>query len=226
VNEMYQFFENEVVRNEYSTIPYTWIRSEKRNKSICIMLPGLGYTTQRPLFHYATGVCLNNNIDVLHINYNFVKNEQFRKLTNPEQDQWMFDDVKAVVDAVLKESSYEQCLLVSKSIGTVPMAMEWTQRDFLRNTVGIWLTPLIKEDRVYEALLKTDLPSLCVIGDEDHHFIEERLEAFKNNPLVSTVVIPKADHSLEVSKDTLASIEAMKEIIEHLQAFIEKHKIS
>ena len=223
---MYQFFEDVVVRNEYSTIPYTWIRSEKSNKSICIMLPGLGYTTQRPLFHYATGVCLNNKVDVLHINYNFGKNEQFRKLTKLEQDQWMYDDVKAVVDVVLKDASYDQCLVVSKSIGTVPMAMEWTQKDFLQNTVGIWLTPLIKEERVYEALLETDLPSLCVIGDEDHHFIEERLEAFKNNPLVSTVVIPKADHSLEISKDTSASIEAMKVIIEQLQAFIEKHKIS
>ncbi|MDR6125117.1 hypothetical protein QFZ87_004714 [Bacillus sp. SLBN-46] len=222
---MYQFFEDEVVRNEYSTVPYTWIRSEKRNKSICIMFPGLGYTTQRPLFHYATGVCLNNNIDVLHINYNFVKNEQFRKLTKAEQEQWMYEDVKAVVEAVLKDTYYEQCILLSKSIGTIPMAMEWTGGTFLLNSVGIWLTPLLKEDRVYQALLETELPSLCVIGDEDHHFIEERLASFENNPLVSTVVIQKADHGLEIQGNTLVSIEAMKEIMEQVEVFIKKNKV-
>lgn len=221
---MYKFFEDVVVRNEHSTIPYTWIRSEKPNKTICIMLPGLGYSTQRPLFHYATGVCLNNNVDVLNINYNFVKNEKFRVLPKEEQEQWMYEDVKTVVETAVKDPGYEQCILLSKSIGTIPMAREWTEETFLQNSVGIWLTPLLKEDRVYQALVETELPSLCVIGDEDHHFIEERLSAVENNPLVSTVVIPKADHGLEVQGNTLASIEAMKEIMVHVEAFIKKNK--
>ncbi|MEO2077075.1 MAG: hypothetical protein ABGX20_17035 [Bacillus sp. (in: firmicutes)] len=222
---MYKFFEDAVVRNEYSTIPYTWIRSEQPNKTICIMLPGLGYSTQRPLFHYATGVCLNNNVDVLNINYNFVKNEKFRVLPKEEQEQWMYEDVKAVVETAVKDAGYEQSILLSKSIGTIPMAMEWTEETFLQNSVGIWLTPLLKEDRVYHALVETELPSLCVIGDEDHHFIKERLAAVENNPLVSTVVIPKAEHGLEIQGNTSASIEAMKEIMLHVEAFIKKNKV-
>ncbi|MDQ1147636.1 hypothetical protein QE429_004463 [Bacillus sp. SORGH_AS 510] len=222
---MYKFFEDVVIRNEHSTIPYTWICSEKPNKTICIMLPGLGYSTQRPLFHYATGVCLNNNVDVLNINYNFVKNEKFRELTKVEREQWMYEDVKVVVETAVKDAGYEQCILLSKSIGTIPMAMEWTQETFLQNSVGIWLTPLLKEDRVYQALVETKLPSLCVIGDEDHHFIEGRLTALENNPLVSTVVIPKADHGLEIQENTSATIEAMKEIMLHVEAFIKKNKV-
>lgn len=223
--EMFQFIENQVIRNENSTIPYTWIRSEQPSKSICIMLPGLGYTTQRPLFHYATGICLHNQVDVLHINYNFVKNQQFRELPKEYQEQLMYEDVKAVVEAVLNDAGYEQCILLSKSIGTIPMAMEWTQGTFLQNSVGVWLTPLIKENQVYQALLETELPSLYVIGDEDHHFVEERLTVLEKNPLISAVVIPKADHSLEINHDTSASIEAMKEIMEHVEAFIMKNKI-
>ncbi|MBI0578714.1 hypothetical protein IEC97_15225 [Neobacillus cucumis] len=101
---MYRIFENKVVRNQYSTIPYTWIRGKESSNKICIMLPGLGYSTQRPLFHYATGLFLNQQIDVLHINYQFAKNEQFKKLTDYEKEKWMYDDVRAVVDNVLKDS--------------------------------------------------------------------------------------------------------------------------
>jgi hypothetical protein len=177
-------------------------------------------STQRPLFHYATGICLNENVDVLHINYNFTKNDYFEKLTKPEQEWWMYDDVKAVVDVVLKNTVYKQCFYLSKSIGTIPMAMEWTQKNLVHNAFGIWLTPLLNEDKVYSALLNTELPSLCVIGNQDHHFNGERLSSLKNNHLVSTVVIPKADHSLEIKGDILATIEAVKEVIFGMQEFI------
>ncbi|WP_312472062.1 alpha/beta family hydrolase [Neobacillus sp.] len=221
---MYQLTEGQVERNEYSTIPFKWIRSEQPNNSICIMLPGLGYTTKRPLFHYATGVCLNNKIDVLHVNYEFAKNEHFKKLSETEQENWMYEDVKAVVREVVKDINYEQCFLLSKSIGTIPMAMEWTEKNFIHNSVGIWLTPLIKNENVYQALLKTELPSLCIIGDQDNHFIEDRIYSIKNNECVSTVVIPNADHSLEIKEDILASIDAAKEVITAIQDFIIKNK--
>jgi pimeloyl-ACP methyl ester carboxylesterase len=222
---MYQFKEGQVLRNGYSTIPYTWIRSEKRNQAICIMLPGLGYTTQRPLFHYATGMCLEQNVDVLHINYNFAKNEKFKKTSEAEQNQWMYEDVKAVVEDVLKGTDYNQCFLLSKSIGTIPMAVQWTQKNYLHNMIGIWLTPLLKDENVYQALLNTDQPSLCVIGDQDHHFIEKRVHSLKNNQLVSTVVIPNANHSLEIDGNLAGTLDAVKVVMESVQAFMVRHKI-
>ena len=165
---------------------------------------------------------MNHNIDVLHINYYFAKNEQFKMLSKEEQDQWMYEDVKEVVEEVLKDTVYEQSFLFSKSIGTIPMAMEWAQKNFIKHAIGVWLTPLLKDDHVYQALLHTDRPSLCVIGDQDHHFIEERISSLKNNHLVSTVVIPHADHALEIKGDTLASIEALKEVTERVQEFMIK----
>lgn len=222
---MYQITEGQIERNQYSTIPYTWIHKE-HNKAICIMLPGLGYTTQRPLFHYATGLCLDQNVDVIHVNYTFAKNEQFRKLNEAEQIQWMYEDVKAVVEEVLKGAHYEQCFFLSKSIGTIPMAMEWTQQNYIHKAVGIWLTPILKEDMVYQALVTTDQPSLCVIGDHDHHYIEERVFSLKNNKHVDTLVIPNANHGLEIDGDMQGTLDSLKIVMVHLQEFINKHKIS
>jgi hypothetical protein len=218
---MYEIIEKQVVRNEHSTIPYTWIRSKSPNKSICIMLPGLGYSTQRPLFHYATSMSIEGNMDVLHINYHFNKNEHFAALSRAEQDAWMYEDVKVVVDEVLKESEYEQQIWLSKSIGTIPMAFEWRQKNFIHHSVGVWLTPLLKDDNVCHSILNTELPSLCVIGDQDPHYIKERLSLLEKNELVRVVVIPNADHSMEIKGDIGATIDSMKEIINNMQDFIE-----
>lgn len=184
------------------------------------MLPGLGYTTQQPLFHYATGLFLNHQIDVLHINYQFAKNEQFKKLTDTEQEQSMYDDVLAVLDKVLKASKYKQFFVLGKSIGTIPMAKEWVEKRVSGNTFGIWLTPLVKRDAVYEAMMNTDSPSLCVIGDQDRHYDKERISSLKNNSLVSTYIIPQANHSLEITGDLFASIEALKEVMKQVEDFL------
>jgi hypothetical protein len=225
VNKMYQFKEGQVVRNEISTIPYTWIHTEQLNKSICIMLPGLGYTTQRPLLHYATSMCFDQNVDILHVNYQFNKNEHFLTCSKDEQVYWMYEDVKAVVEEILKGTTYQQCFLLSKSIGTIPMAIESTHKNFIRNPFGVWLTPLLKEENVYETLLKTEFASLCIIGNQDHHFIEERVTALNNNPQITTLIIPGADHSLEIQGDVSASIDAIKIIMESIQEFIISHKL-
>jgi hypothetical protein len=220
---MYELIENEVLRNEYSTIPYLWIRGKKPNKRICIMLPGLGYTTQQPLFHYATNLFADNGVDILHINYHFVKNKHFAMLSKIEQEQWMYDDVQAVVNEVLVNTNYEQCFLLSKSIGSIPMATEWKHSNFIQNPVGIWLTPLLKEDLVFDTLLKTDIPSICVIGDQDQHYVEERISFLENNSLISMLVIPNANHSLEVNGDILATIDAMKITMTRINEFINKN---
>ncbi|GHI00814.1 alpha/beta family hydrolase [Neobacillus kokaensis] len=219
---MVQFINGQIERNEYSTIPYTWICGEQPNNSICIMLPGLGYTTQRPLFHYSTNVCVNNRLDILHINYQYSQNEFFKKLSGPEQDQWMYEDVTTAVREVLKENEYEKCFLLSKSLGSIPAAKEWKHRNLENTSSGIWLTPLLKDDNVFQAILNSDLPSLVVIGDKDPHYIEDRVDKLKQNQLVTIVVIPNADHSLEIKGDITATIDAIKEGNLKIQEFIQR----
>ena len=90
----------------FQRIPYTWVRNEIPSKSDL-------YHAARPLAiqpsgrfsSYATSMCLNRcpNVDILHINYNYVKNEHFAKLSNEEQEfRWMYEDVKAVVEETPK----------------------------------------------------------------------------------------------------------------------------
>ncbi|MBW8351554.1 hypothetical protein K0H71_19230 [Bacillus sp. IITD106] len=223
---MYEFNEGKIARNEDSTINYTWICGKEKNNSICIMLPGLGYTNQRPLFHYATSVCMNENVDVFHINYNYLENEAFKKMQHDEQDQWIYEDVKSVVGTVLKDIKYETYFILSKSIGTIPMAYEWNEKNFIsgQNTYGIWLTPLIKDEFVYNALSKTVIPSLYVIGTDDPHYSEELIASINENSAVTGLVIPNADHGLEVKGDTRTSINIVKDVMISIEKFIREYK--
>ncbi|MBT2736087.1 alpha/beta family hydrolase [Bacillus sp. ISL-7] len=219
---MTNFIEGKTVRNEHSSIPYLWIRQDQQSDGLCIMLPGLGYTTQAPLFYYATGVFVNNNMDVLRINYDYRKKEYFSKLSGKEQDDWMYEDVKAVIQDVLKETQYEQYYIVNKSLGSIPMAYERTQNELLRSSYGIWLTPLLKDETVYNALLSENLPALCIIGDKDPHFFEDRIQAIKSNNQIHTVIIPNANHSLEINEDVYTSIQIVNQIMNEIQSFINK----
>lgn len=105
------------------------------------------------------------------------------------------------------------------------MAMEWKAENFSKITFGIWLTPLIKNDNVYQALLKTEKPSLCIIGDDDHHFQAERISSLTNNPLISTIVIPSADHGLEIKGDLDVTLDAVKVVMKSIEEFMIKHKV-
>lgn len=222
---MYDFIEKNIVREDQSTLNYTWIRGKEEDKNICIMLPGLGYTTQGPLFYYSTNVCINNNLDFLHINYNYMDNVKFNHLSEHEQEKWMYADAKLVIETVLNDVEYEKYFFLGKSIGTIPMSYIWKEKDFINHhkIYGIWLTPLLKEKTVYDALLNSVVPSYFVIGNQDPYFSEE-LNHSLNNEQVSRLIIPNADHSLEIQGNIKATMTAAKQIIISIEDFIKKYK--
>lgn len=203
-----------------STIPTQWTRGEQPSFTLCIMLPGKGYTTQRPLFHYAASVLRNRGIDILHINYDYSENEAFNAASHAEQDQWMYEDINEIAQALLKDHVYEQVIWFSKSIGTIPMALGWTNDWQTEPTVcGVWLTPLVNEESVCAAIQASRVPSLLIIGDQDSIYSKEKLEAITNNH-VEKDVVSGANHGLEIEGNVVDSIDIMKSIVQSIDAFV------
>ena len=46
-------------------------------------------------------MCLNNNKDILHVNYQFAKNKHFTSISQEDQERWMYEDVQSVVEEIL-----------------------------------------------------------------------------------------------------------------------------
>ncbi|MHA7138024.1 alpha/beta hydrolase [Rossellomorea arthrocnemi] len=200
-------------------VPYTLISQGEETKGIAILLPGLGYTVQAPLLHYSTGIYLHKGYDVLHINYQYTSAD-YEGFSIEEVDDALKHDVKEVVDQVLQEKNYSRIHLVAKSFGTIALSNELTRESF-QDAELIWLTPLIKEDEVFQAMLDSGQEGICIMGDADRHYEEARFNELKSNHRLDLHLIKGVNHSLEHDFQVLDSISTHKEIMSIIEAFIE-----
>ncbi|WP_175990299.1 alpha/beta family hydrolase [Bacillus sp. Marseille-Q1617] len=201
-------------------VHYRLISTSGNPKGLAIFFPGMGYTVMGPLLHYPTGMFLNEEWDVLQINYQY-DSAEIKEMTDEEFDEMMVCDCKNVIDAVLESAAYESFFLVAKSVGTIPMSAE-LQRTSFKGARIIWLTPLLKEKAVHETMMKSRQKAISFIGDRDHHYHEERFNELNTNPNLQLHLIPGANHSLEQDFRALESIDIHKKIMEDIEAFIKE----
>lgn len=154
-------------------VPFTFLRNVCHSKSLVVLLPGTGYTVQSPLFHYAKELFIQRDFDVLQVNYQY-KDKAYAEFTEEEKIESIIFDVNKVMDEALKNASYEKNYLMGKSIGTIAMSSVLSRAEFIK-AKAIWLTPLLQRDEVFSALAAISHKSLCIIGDQDECYINERL---------------------------------------------------
>ncbi|QHJ69823.1 alpha/beta fold hydrolase [Planococcus halotolerans] len=198
-------------------VQYLLIRQEEASDRLAVMLPGAGYTSQAPLFHYATDIYLQKGYDVLNVNYRY-NDEFYDDFTTEELSEAVRFDVAKNIDQVMAESSYEKFCLIGKSFGTIAMASE-LQRPLFRDAAAIWLTPLIKRPDVFDAMHTFPNRALSFIGDEDPGYIPERWNQLETNPQMTLRLVPGTEHSLEIPGKILASIDIMKDIMDEIEKF-------
>jgi hypothetical protein len=198
-------------------IPYTLLSIEGNSRNLTIFLPGLGYTTQSPLFHYARDIFLNKSFDVLEVNYQY-NDKAYEEFTNEELNEAIKYDVSTVINKVLMDKKYENFYIICKSLGTIAMSSE-IKRDIFKNAKVVWLTPLINRDDVLDAMVSSEHNGLCFIGDNDRYYSEKRYNQLLSNPNIVSRLLPDVNHSLEYDNDTLKSIEVLKVVIESIKTF-------
>lgn len=198
-------------------VPYTLLGGSKPTRNLAIMLPGAGYTTQAPLFHYTTELFLNREWDVLEVNYRY-NDPAYDRFTMDELADVIRHDVKRVIDEVLAKKAYENFALIGKSLGTLAMCSERT-RDVFQKARMIWLTPLIHRDDVLNAMIQSEQSAMAVIGDLDHCYSEDRYRRLAGNPLLSPTLVPGVGHGFDYAGDVQQSIDVLKEVLKKIEKF-------
>lgn len=199
-------------------IPFTMAGLTDRAERLAVLLPGAGYTTKAPLFHYASSLFLNESMDVLEVQYPY--NDPFyQEFSWEELIEAVHYDVNTVLDHVLADKPYRQKLFLAKSIGTLCMDSLFKRTD-VKESKAIWVTPLLKEERVQDALANTNVQSLCIIGDKDSNYSPEGLERIGRHSFSTTKVIPNMNHNLEHEGHILESIDMLRSIMKEIKAFI------
>jgi pimeloyl-ACP methyl ester carboxylesterase len=201
-------------------VPNTFFHQKGEADELAILFPGIGYTCQMPLLYYQTKLFLSLGADVLWVEYAYNRGD-FQSMPDSERKDWFGADVIASCKAGLEQRAYWKVTLSGKSLGTLALGHLLTSETGLSHAQAIWLTPLLKDQKLRGDIRKVNQRSLLVIGTKDANYDAASLEEMKTLPHVRTVVLEGADHSLEIEDNLPISIRLMNQVIQEIQRFVQ-----
>lgn len=199
-------------------VPNQFLKQTGEANGLAILLPGLGYTCDMPLFYYSELQFLVGGYDVLRVDYDY-RRIDFQPWANPSHRRRLVEDVAAAVQAGIAQQSSSNVAVVGKSLGTLAMAHLANTGALLPSWRTVWLTPLLKQDAVFDALMKVTGPTAIVIGSDDYHYDEVRLESLDARDNVMLITVAGGNHSLNTGTSASESALALATIIGQLDAF-------
>jgi hypothetical protein len=215
---MYSFETLNIAGHRSQPVANTFFRQEKTDR-IAIVLPGVGYVCQMPLLYYATQVALALSMDVLWVEYNYIRIAAYRALSDAEQKQWLFDDVTAACRAALDGRSYSEVALIGKSLGTVAMSHLMGSGTHLARSRDIWLTPVLR-NKLVRTRLKERRNALVVLGTADPYYDRDYLAEIRTAGSHAVITVEGADHSMEIPEDVLKSLGVLDTVTRAIQDFL------
>jgi predicted alpha/beta-hydrolase family hydrolase len=201
-------------------LPHTFLKQEGDTDHLAILIPGVGYTVYMPLLYYSALELVHRGADVLRLETMYVKQPGFDTLSPAEKARWVSADATAACTAALNQRPYQQITLVGKSLGTLAMGTMLTSEPKLTNARAIWLTPLLWNDQLRTQIGRAKPRSLFVVGAADPHYNPVYLAELETATAGESVVIEAANHSLEIKGDTMASLQAVEQVVNAVQIFL------
>ncbi len=201
-------------------VPHTFYEQEESASEVALLLPGMGYTSHMPLLYYPARVMLSLGADVLALEYDYNRREDFMALPGEERKKWLLTDVTSACRTMLKGGSYQEITLIGKSLGTRAMGHLLTTDDQLREANAIWLTPVLRSESLCRQIKEWGRRSLIVIGTADPHYNQALLGEIQGATDSEMLIIEGANHSLEIGEDVLRSFDALQRVIRAIQAFV------
>lgn len=181
--------------------------------TLAVILPGIGYTCDRPLLDYNKRLMIQLGFDVLPISFGF--QIAGKKLKVHEEFKYIYEETKELINMSLKKR-YKNIILVAKSLGTIVLSLLNNEiKD--RNVINIYLTPV---DATMDVGISEG--SLVFYGTNDPRITSKTVSKIEKIKDVSLVKIENADHSLNVKNDILKSIDIIKYVIEKEKEYLEK----
>ena len=214
MNEVNQY---EIPGFQARIIRYSIFSANKNSDCLAIMFPGIGYTVQGPVFHFATGLYLNKGVDVLQLEYPY-EDTFYQPFTDNQLCEAVIYDSGAMIDHALRDRKYRYFYLFGKSFGTIAMSHELKKERF-NKAKAVWLTPLMKREDVWATMYESIQKGLCMIGNRDRHYDGDKFKQLVLKPNFTAKVYPNVRHGLDYEGDTLKSIDVLKDMIRDIDQF-------
>lgn len=185
---------------DVKNIKQEFYKNENFQYKLMVLFPGMGYTCDKPLLHYAKAYGFLNGYDILCINYGKMTFDKTKVLSSIAP---AYDIAKAALNQI-DLIKYKHILFISKSLGTVVAGQ--LSKEYTWDIQNIFLTPL-KETIPYMNHCK----DVTISGDHDPMLSSDDLQWIQKQPITS-FIYPNANHSLEVEDDPMQSIAYLHQV--------------
>jgi hypothetical protein len=217
---MYSFTTLDIRGYQGEPVPHTFLRQAEETRHLGIVFPGWGYTADRPVLYYPGLLLLDRGADLLRVEYQYARRPEYLAAEAGERERWLIEDVTAALEAGLGAREYDEITLVGKSIGTLAMGRLLASDGRLKGARAIWLTPLLREERLLAQIRQWGGLSIFVAGTADPHYDPAGLEAAVAATQGRQVRIEGGDHSLEIAGSVVQTVEAMEKVMRALEMFL------
>jgi hypothetical protein len=165
-----------------------------------VVLPGVAYFSQAPLLWFAREVAHAGGWTVLELT------------ERAPRDQEPFDWMRDRAARALEEAAADSVAVIGQSLASAaaPLVAE-------RRLPAVWLTPLLNRPHVADALAAASAPSLLIGSPADPTWGDGTVP---DGPEV--LELDGLDHSLQVERDPMASLEVLRRVTERIGAFLER----
>lgn len=205
-------------RNE--PVPNRFYKQTCDTKHLALFFPGLGYTNQMPVLYYPARLLERMGADVLRVDYAYNQRPEYETLGFSDKMQWLLTDAAAAYQAALKQRPYQKITLAGKSLGTLAVGHLLASAGHQHPIQCLWLTPLLRNERLREQIKNTPHKAFFVIGTADPFYDAGLLKELESATSGKSMAIPDLDHSLEIQTDMGRSLKALQEWIRALEIFL------
>ena len=181
--------------------PCTAIRHDG-NPERCALLPGMAYPTRAPVLWFAREAALALGYSALEV------------LGEPVEHADKLGWERDCAERAIAEAGSARVVVIGKSLASL-LAGEMSDR----NLPAAWLTPPLTVPSMIEALSRVRNPTLLLGGAVDAMW---KADAIPDNPVLQVVELLDVDHALQVAGDPVASLDALRQMIEALTAWLQR----
>ena len=190
--------------------PATPHRVERDPDRVAFLIPGLAYSTERPLLHFARAVFLRHGWTTQEIRWP----EQPPQPGDQPFPLW-FAQLRAFVQAhvgpLLAAEAAPRIALAGKSMGAFAAAAAAD-----RGLPAIWLTPVLRGTDLAIDLRRSTAPFLLVGGTSDPSWDGELAHGL-GGPVCE---VEGADHGMETADDPVNSAEILRRTTVAMDEFV------
>ena len=201
-------------------VPNTFTRQATETEHVTVLWPGYGYRATMPALYYVEALLVAEGADVLRVETAYDTIEHAEEPGLEERYRWLVRDAEAAWDAVRALRGYKRITLVAKSISTLAIGYLLAERPELREAECVWLTPLLHDARLRAQIVAARPRSLFAVGTADRYYDAGHLTELEAATGGTSIVIPGANHSLEIEGDVQASLAALARVMATVDEFL------